>query len=233
MTTYDTLHRAMLEDPADRAIPRWIAEVLFDVADGRGDIAAVRHPLGFICFPLERTGERGICVHVWSDRLTHARPTTSKTHAHSWDLLSFVLYGSLRNELVGVTDADDRPTHRVFEVGTRPDGDEIRRTPRLVRRHPRASELHRRGEVYSLPAGVFHESKPQGETATVALGRGHPGAVDLTLGAIDTETHRVRRQLCDREETAFAAALVARQVAELADVPEQRHREDRCEHCRP
>lgn len=220
----------MLDDPADRDIQRWIADVLGELADGRGDIAAVRHPLGFVCFPLERTGEQGICVHVWSDQLTHAQPTTSKTHAHSWDLISFVLYGSLRNELVGITEAADRPTHRVFEVGSRADGDEIRRTSRLVRRHTQVSELHHRGDVYTLPAGVFHESMPQGETATVALGRGHPGAVDLALGAIDTQTHRVRRQLCDREETAYAAALVAEH---LADVPEPRHREDRCEQRRP
>src|SRR5262249_7574612 len=149
-------------------------------------------------------------------QLISEEPTTSKTHAHSWDLTSFVLYGMLGNELVGVTDVRDRATHRVFEVNTRAGYDEIRRTSRLVRRWPGRSEAHCTGGVYTLPAGVFHETVAEGDVATVALGRGRPGAVDLTLGTIGTETHRITRRLCGPEETAHAAALVAER---LADVP--------------
>lgn len=227
---FDPLSRAMLSDSAESAVPTWMARVLDELAAGAGGIAGVRHPLGFVCLPLERDGEHGVCVHIWSDRLASARPTTSGTHAHSWDLTSFVLYGALRNVLVGVIDAPERPTHRVFEVNSGPDGDEIRWTRRLVRRHPTASELYRRGDVYTLPAGVFHETAPQGEVITVAIGRGRAGTADFTLGGVDTETHRVGRQLCDRAETAYAAAVA---IELLASVPEQRHREDRCEHSRP
>jgi hypothetical protein len=224
---FDRLYYAMLTDPA--AVPRVIAGILGELAQGRGDIRAVRHPLGFICLPLERTGSRGVCVHVWSERLTSANPTTSWTHAHSWDLISFLLYGTLRNELIVVTDARDGATHRVFEVDTRPERDEVRRTPRLVRRRRGTSELHRLGEVYTLPAGVFHETVAFGEVATVALGRGHPGTVDLTLGHIDTPTHRITRPLCDRDETVRAAAVV---VDLLANVPQPGHGEHQCQQSR-
>ena len=240
MTAYDTIHRAILDGVADRDVPRWAAGVVGEVASGGSGIMAVRHPLGFYCLPVERTGERGVCVHLWSDRLTPARPTTSATHAHSWELVSFVLCGTLCNELVTVKDSPvspvspdspDGPTHRVFEVISTADGDEIRRTPRLVRRRTRAAELHHSGEVYSLPAGVFHETTHRGETATVALGRGFPDAVDLVLGAPDTETHRTRRHVCGRDETIHAASLV---VDLLAEVPRPRHEEhDRCERRRP
>jgi hypothetical protein len=226
---FDTLYHAMFDDAVEAAVPRVIAGMVVDLAQGRGDIRAVRHPLGFVCLPLERTGDRGVCVHVWSDRLTSANPTTSWTHAHSWDLISFVLYGTLRNELVNVTDTLDGATHRVFEVGTRAEYDEIRRTPRLVRRWIGPSELHHPGRVYTLPAGVFHETVAHGEVATIALGRGRPGAVDLTLGSIDMRTHRITRRLCDPDETAHAAAVVADR---LADVPRPRHREYQCEQSR-
>lgn len=227
---FDPLSRAMRSDTAETAVPAWVDGALRELAAGGAGVYAVRHPLGFVCLPLERDGRQGVCVHIWSDRLVSARPTTTGTHAHSWDLTSFVLYGTLRNDLIGITDAPERPSHRVFEIRTGPDGDEILRTPRLVRRHARASEHYRRGEVYTLPAGVFHETAPQGEVVTVAIGRGRPGTVDLALGGVDTETHRVSRPVCDREETAYVAA-VATEL--LAAVPEPRRREDRCERCRP
>jgi hypothetical protein len=226
---FDRLFHAMRHGDAVAAVPPILAGILGDIARGHGGIRAVRHPLGFICLPLERTGVQGVCVHVWSDRLTSAEPTTSATHAHSWDLTSFVLYGMLGNELVGVTDVQDRATHRVFEVSTRAGYDEIRRTSRLVRRWIGRSESHHPGVVYTLPAGVFHETAAEGDVATVALGRGSPGAVDLTLGSVDTRTHRIIRRLCDPEETAHTAALVAER---LANVPRQRHREQLWERSR-
>ncbi|MGH3828479.1 MAG: hypothetical protein ACRDQX_15110, partial [Pseudonocardiaceae bacterium] len=93
MTIYDNFHRAMRNGTAGRDIPQWASEVLGAVAQNRTSVAGVRHPLGFVCFPLERTGDAGVCVHVWSDSLARANLTTSTIHAHSWDLISYVLYG--------------------------------------------------------------------------------------------------------------------------------------------
>ncbi|NUS05534.1 MAG: hypothetical protein HOV97_23605, partial [Nonomuraea sp.] len=61
----------------------WALEVLA----GDEPPAAVRHPLGFVCLPLERDGGEGVCLHLWSDSLQHAESTTSQIHCHSWDLV--------------------------------------------------------------------------------------------------------------------------------------------------
>lgn len=95
-----------------------------DVADLIRRAIAPKNPY-WCCLPLERTGEHGVCVHIWSDRLVSALPTTSTTHAHSWDLLSFVLHGRLRNEEITVTDAPEAPTNRVFEIDSRGEVDEV------------------------------------------------------------------------------------------------------------
>lgn len=212
---YDTLYEAMSGDTVEQTVPQWTARMLADIVDGRSDVVGVRHPLGFVCLPLERTDRRGVCVHIWSDRLAHVDSTTSATHAHSWDLLSYVLFGSLRNELVGVADEPQQPTHRVFEVASNGEDDEIRRTGRLVRSQTTSSEILRRGDVYSLPAGVFHETVARGDAATVALGHGRSGSADLTLGAVHTDSHRTRRQRVAPEETAYAATLVVEHLAAL------------------
>ena len=134
-------------------------------------------------------------------------------HAHSWDLLSHVLYGSVRNELIDVTNAPDDPMYRVFEIRSCGDVDEVRKTPRLVRCQITAAELNQQGDTYSVRAGHFHATRVEGEAATVALGTGRPNTMDLSLGMIDTKTHRVRRQRCNRDETVSAARVVIERLA--------------------
>ncbi|MGH3915638.1 MAG: hypothetical protein ACRDTC_19860 [Pseudonocardiaceae bacterium] len=165
---YHSFRRAMLGGTAEQAAPGWVLNVLCEIAQDRRDVTAIRHPLGFVCIPVERTGDQGVCVHVWSDSLPSASPTTSMIHAHSWDLISHVLYGSVRNELIDVTDAPDNPTYRIFEVHSCADIDEVRETPRLVRCQVTAAELNRQGDTYSLPAGNFHATMVHGEAATWA-----------------------------------------------------------------
>ena len=215
MASYGRFQRALRDGTAGHAVPRLTIGLLDEVAQSRRNVTGVRHPLGFLCLPLERTGGAGICVHVWSDSLPRMRPTTSPIHAHSWDLVSYVLYGSLRNEVIDVIDAPEDATYRVLEVRSGKDVDELRQTPRLVRADVKTVELHHQGHIYSLAAGTFHATAVQGEAATVALGSGRRGAMDLSLGRIDTTTHWVRRQRCDRDETTRAAQMVIEALARI------------------
>ncbi|MBH0779462.1 hypothetical protein [Nocardia bovistercoris] len=206
---------------------RWARAWLSDVVAGRGEVTAVRHPLGFLCFPVWRGGTLGICVHVWCDGV-HARLTTSPIHAHSWDLVSFVLYGTVANEVVDVVDAA-APTHRIFEVRSDEDGDLVRATPRLVRHRHRSRELFGRGDTYRLPRGVFHLSDVRGNAATVVLGDYRPDCPDRSLGAVLGEDHRVYRIRCTAEETRRFARVV---LERLADSNTPRELEDRCDQAR-
>ncbi len=215
---YESLQAAVRDGTIGRAAPRWAFEALDDIAEGRTSVAAKRHPLGFVCIPVRRAGGRGVCVHVWSDSLPGASPTTSMVHAHSWNLTSYVLYGSLGNQVIDVTDTVERAMCRVFEVRSNGDVDEMRETPRLVRYEVAATDLNHEGDVYSLPAGAFHATVVRGEAATVALGFPRPGTLDLSLGGIDTRTHRIPRQRCDRDETAAAARVVLRRLASVRTI---------------
>ncbi|ETK36524.1 hypothetical protein [Microbispora sp. ATCC PTA-5024] len=192
----------------------WALDVLGEIAAGGSGVRAVRHPLGFLCLPVERAGEFGVCVHVWSAGAAHAVSTTSQVHCHSWDLVSHVLYGQVRNVHAVVSDAADHPTHRVFAVTSTPDGDVIRPTGRTVRYAAGRAELFGPGDTYTLGAGAFHSSViPEGgEAATVALGRGRPGLGDLSLGPLATPLHHVRRERLDDAETARAAELARRSI---------------------
>ncbi|MGH8916964.1 MAG: hypothetical protein ACRD0H_01240, partial [Actinomycetes bacterium] len=201
---------------ASTQLPARVIHVMTEVAAGRRRIAAIRHPLGFVCLPVQRHGDYGICVHLWTALRSEAELTTSPMHSHSWDLLSYILYGEVRNQLVHVTDAPNAPTHRLFEVFSDGDTDEIRPTGRLVRCEPGPVESTAAGEVYRLAAGQFHMTvvPGQAEAATVVLGQARTDATDLSLGALGTPRHRVSRRRCTEPETANAAQLVARRLTD-------------------
>ncbi|MFI0371689.1 hypothetical protein ACH35V_27810 [Actinomadura sp. 1N219] len=216
---YEEIRREIDAGTAARTLPAWAGRVLDDVAAGRSPVPALRHPLGFVCLPVERDGDFGVCLHIWTPEVRPAPSTTSLVHCHSWDLLSFVLYGTVRNVRMDIrTNTDEEPaeaTQQIFEVVSQGDVDELRATGRAVQYSPGRSSAHRTGESYTLPAGVFHTTLIEDgkEAATVALGRQTPGGGDLSLGPLDTPTHRVHRSRSDHADTVRALRSSARSIA--------------------
>ncbi|MFC5724001.1 hypothetical protein ACFP1Z_27925 [Streptomyces gamaensis] len=220
---YRLLERAATSGRDPAPLLRAAALALAEIAAGRRELRAVRHPLGFLCFPVQREGDSGVCVHVFGGPgdAAPAPLTTSPVHSHSWDLISCVLYGRVINLPVRVLDERERPTHRVYEVASSPSGvDEIRPTARLVRSENGPEQASVTGEIYSLPAGEFHTTVLPGgsASATLLLGRVRPGRRDLSLGPVDGVGHRVVRQTCDVAQSARTASTVLRRI----DAPHHR-----------
>ncbi|MFD0688477.1 hypothetical protein [Actinomadura fibrosa] len=221
---YEEIRGEIDAGTAARTLPSWAARVLEDAAAGRSPVPAVRHPLGFLCLPVERSGDLGVCLHIWTPEVRPAPSTMSPVHCHSWELLSFVLYGTVRNvrmdvQEIGVEESPDGTApvgavQQIFEVLSGGDVDELRATGRAVRYASGPSTAHRTGEAYSLPAGVFHSTLIEDgqDAATVALGRVTPGSGDLSLGPLGVPTHRVRRSLSEQGDTVRALRRSARRI---------------------
>ncbi|GAA1824970.1 hypothetical protein [Actinomadura chokoriensis] len=216
---YEEIREVIRAGTAARTLPAWAGRVLDEVleglADGAPPVPAVRHPLGFLCLPVERSGDLGVCLHIWTPEVRPASSTTSPVHCHSWELLSFVLYGTVRNVRMDVEEARGRAPQQIFEVVSHGDVDELRATGRAVHCSPGRSTAHRTGESYTLPAGVFHSTLIEDgqDAATVALGRQTPGGGDLSLGPLDTPSHRMHRTRSDQAGTERALRRSARKIA--------------------
>jgi hypothetical protein len=216
---YEEIRKEIHAGTAARTLPAWaegvLGGVLDGVAAGRSPVPAVRHPLGFLCLPVERIGDFGVCLHIWTPEVRPAPSTTSLVHCHSWDLLSFVLYGTVRNVRMDIDDASGSTEQQVFEVVSQDGVDELKATGRAVHCSPGASSTHRTGESYTLPAGVFHRTliEEGKDAATIALGRQSPGGGDLSLGPLDVPTHRVHRSRSDHGDTVRALRRSARRIA--------------------
>jgi len=213
MMDYTDIDNAIRQGTAAERVPRWALALLRDIASGRRELTAIRHPLGFLCLPVQRRGEHGVCVHIWTPALEPA-VETSLMHSHSWDLTSYVLHGTLHNRRIRVADSSDSATHRIFEVRSHGDVDELHATDRLVSCRQEMASAYGSGCVYLLPAGEFHATEVAGgqQVATVVLARSRPPAMDLSLGPLGTRSHRLTRSHCDRGETVRAALLIAERL---------------------
>jgi hypothetical protein len=157
-------------------------------------------------------GEDGVCLHLWQGGRPRPSRITTEIHCHSWDLVSHVLRGHVRNEIQTVTDTATAPSHRIYEVISRGNTDEIRATPRTVRLGTPTATDHAAGDVYRLPAGAFHRSLVPGGTTTLTLafGTGRRDRHDLSLGPLNAPSHRVTRSRCTLHETmGLAAGILA------------------------
>lgn len=213
MMDYATIDHAIRQGTAAGSVARFALALLRDIASGRRELTAVRHPLGFLCIPAERRGAHGVCIHLWTPAFQPA-PSTSNMHSHSWDLTSYVLYGTLENQRILVAEARGSATHRIFEVRSRGDVDELHATSRLVCCRPGGTREHGPGCVYVLAAGEFHATAVPGphDVATVVLGRTRPQGADLSLGPLHTGSHTIVRSRCGARETARAALLIAERL---------------------
>jgi hypothetical protein len=216
--TYNRLEGAIRAGWQD-VVRATVVGLLNDIITERLPVAAVCHPLGFVCFPVLRHGADGICVHAWYPEPDSA-PKVAPVHCHSWDLLSSVLHGSVRNQLVDLVDAPMSAQHRVFTVASGPDGDVLTATPRQVRCRLHEEESYRAGQAYQVAAGEFHRTLPPSDLAvTVVLGRQRSGVVDRVL----REQHlapsgTTRRDLHSLQESRRIAADIIDRLP--APVPE-------------
>ncbi len=212
---YDKLEHALRDGSAPGDPREAVAGALDEIASGKRNLRAVQHPLGFLCLPLVRDGERGVCVHLFGSG-TGAEPTAAPpVHAHSWELRSHVLYGRVANVPVRVREEASKPTHRVFEVHSDPTGvDELRPTERLVHSERGPEHTSSGGETYTLPAGEFHSTLVSRDepAATLVLGLSLPGRSDLILGPLQGHGHSTVRRLCGAGHTQRTARAALRRV---------------------
>lgn len=220
-SSYGKLSNSIAAGSAYPEVSTWAVDKLRKVVAGHSPLRAVSHPLGFVCLPLERSGQFGVCLHFWTPATPDgAGLTTSQIHAHSWELESCVLYGELWNQRFQVQDAvvaasgnlraPGNSVCRVVEVRSQDGTDELLPTERIVGYAPEQPTVVRTGESYSLPAEAFHVTwvDARSEVVTVALGKTVEGARNQSLGPLNSTAHTVRRQYMSVTETVTLAKSI-------------------------
>jgi hypothetical protein len=211
------------------AIRSQVVGLLREMAVGSADRPVVKHPLGFLCLPIHRQAEFGLCLHVWLEPGLAVQPaqplTTLPVHYHTWNLYSHVLHGLVRNLRVRVLPdtgaghreaghVDGGPAYRVFEVTSAGDVDEIRPTPETVTWQVDGSQQYRAGDRYLVRPRDYHQSAaPDPRPAvTVMLSEGWTPQPQHVLGDLDLPAHTVSRQACSAAEAGVVVDTLLRHL---------------------
>lgn len=206
--------RPMCLDPPDGDVLESSVSVLDQIASGLRPLAAVQHPLGFLCLPIVREPGWGVCIHVWTGRFPSARLAASGKHAHSWHLESFVLYGELSNAVFALEADEESGPYQLVDIVTGPESDLITPTGRRVMCTEVSRSVVSSGQTYQLGTGVFHETYlgAESEVATLVLSRTRD-TPDRMLGPVDLRAHTVTRRHCTDEETRAVAGMARDRLA--------------------
>lgn len=190
-----------------------VGGILRGITGGNYRQDMLRHPLGFFCLPIWRTGSGGLCIHVWMGGADLARLTTSRIHLHTWSLYSYILCGVVENRRIEVVPDESAPTHRIFEIFSKDDDDRIRPTDQTVSSRVAGVQRFVLGDRYYVRPNDYHQTVVPDRhfTATVMLAVNWDPSPQLGLGPVERKEHVVRRQRCSESETReVAAALLGR-----------------------
>jgi hypothetical protein len=182
---------------------------------GSGSIVVdgVHHPLGFQCLPILRTGSIGACFHFW-DRENDAvgRPQLDdRAHAHSWNLVSHVLHGSITNHTYEVRTVPEGTSGsaRLYDVTSTGHDDDMKWTERTVVASRAHSAECRAAATYKMPAGTFHTTEISAtvSTLTLVLGIDKKGYRNYLIDSRPADEVTTRRQLGSSEKVNLVKRL--------------------------
>jgi hypothetical protein len=143
---------------SDQPIDLDVDVVYDEVLERADELEITRHPLGFIQVDFAPivslpAGKRAR-LHVW-DNNDGSRDDLGDLHTHVWSLTSWVMRGRLDDQTFDPVANDDGEL-----FGSRVKESDIYEFPRVGRYDliPLQRRAPRTGDVYTIPAGLVHES---------------------------------------------------------------------------
>ncbi len=179
----------------------------------RGEVpAGVVHPLTFLYFPLHRAEKTTLRLHIWPSWREYAVPTTSEYHKHAWSLTSYIIAGTVRNEMPRITLVDRSVAdYRLFDIEGRTGEDRIQPRDEWVRFEDDVIDHHRRHSVYRIVVDRYHASTsaPHEFAATLCLVDRSVLGREVTLGPVDGIAHVTHRRPVPAEDARLAIKELA------------------------
>lgn len=212
------IYRLLARPDHEVALRKEAMSVLREIARGRS-CDAFAHPLGFIYLPLLRMPDATLRLHIWPNG-RRVVPTgageVSPMHDHTWDMISHVIWGELRNVIVSVVEDADAPTHRVFEIHGDGAVDDIRPTDTVVRIVGEGEDKVSVGQTYRMGSDLIHRTEPgPGVVATLVAARRTSKRVERALGPLELHGYRSERQICPPRRVVAAAEAVLEALGDL------------------
>lgn len=169
-----------------------------------------RHPLGFLRGDITSNGKLALRLHIWSDLQRYEQHPLWPIHSHSFDLISVVLVGAVRNQIYALNFESNEPSSRIYGASYEGSQSVLAATDTLCLLGTTESQTIHAGGTYSISHGVYHQTiVPIGTFAATLVLTTQVGGVAGVLGdAKGAQEYRyARKPIADAEARTALNAL--------------------------
>jgi len=174
---YDLL--SLLANDSDSYTPKW-------------------HALGFIHCKLASFSQGTLRLHIWPPVERHSQEQSDKIHDHIFSLTSFVICGSVKNEIFEISEvSEDAASNQCYEVKYFPNGASLQPTGNYYNKSLKHKDDVKKNEHYVVMSGDLHQSStPNGAlVATLVATYDHIESAPRLLGSIQSDENLFRQNI--------------------------------------
>jgi hypothetical protein len=173
------------------------------------DTCFVWHPLGFVMATLIDEGENKIRLHLWPNSFQNAQKPTWLIHDHLFDLVSWVLSGSIEN--IEYKKRTSPFSHQLYSVSYEAGGSKLTKLNSFVSLEVDKKHSINERESYIIKSGILHQSISisSNTTVTVCHSRNVREESPLVVGELDGEaTYQYNRSTVKPSDLAVIIAEI-------------------------
>lgn len=156
------------------------------------------HALGFVHCKLATFSNGTLRLHIWPSQERHVQEQQYKIHDHIFSLTSYVVCGSIKNEIYKVELASKKlASTQCYEIEYVKDGAKLRATGNYYNEIKLSDSLINSGQHYTVVSGYLHQSSVPKSTLVVTLVAtyDHKTAYPRLLGPVDDSEINFREQI--------------------------------------
>ena len=166
-----------------------VNQILMNLIEQPNIFKATYHPLGFIHLKLFKKSNVSLRLHLWQRQARKTQIPAWLIHNHIFDLESYVLCGSINNLNYKIVEAENNPSHRIYEVIYDECESQLHVTDKFVNYKLVESQIFEAGDTYKVNRGTFHTSivEPGKFTCTLVITSNEIAIKPQVLGELDAE----------------------------------------------
>lgn len=200
-----------IEEGDFESVKARLASLLKKIISRPSEFEAVWHPLGFMHIKLNENQRKALRLHIWLKDSPKIDLPTSLMHNHNWNLMSYVLCGSIINHTLEVDYETSTPTHKIYEVFYIDQVNMLYPTNSIVTYKTVNSSYYESGNKYTIGAGDFHYTELGNSddlTSTIVVADTVTTGPPKSLGPIASVSHRMERFRASAYEIEKAAKSI-------------------------
>ena len=194
----DSVFEVTYQEIINNKVPTKLKNLIAVLIESNDSYSPNWHALGFVHCKLATFSYGTLRLHIWPPQERHSQEQQHKIHDHIFSLTSYVLSGSINNEIYSIQGAQKNvASTQCYNVNYIKGGAKIRATEQYYNETQLSKSLVEEGEHYNVLSGVLHQSTVPESTfvVTIVATYDHKVSAPRLLGSINGPESFIREQI--------------------------------------